>query len=237
MNIIIDQESSPSNNTNTITQSSVIDSILLEKSDDSNISKTNNIDNIYNNDTIENKGNGNSYNNDNETLNFYLNELENKNYKIFDQQKKYNKKVFNQEKNYHKLISTLSDYENRINNTKRIINELAEKNDLLKYKEEINLDGNKEIIPIITIVKETKEIESSIINLILKKYIDNNENKNISENNNEKYDKSLMVKMLKNVIQGNYNVDLYLKNEYKKILKNICDKYNIFGSIIEDAEE
>ena len=46
-----------------------------------------------------------------------------------------------------------------------------------------------------------------------------------------------MVKMLKNVIQGNYNVDLYLKDEYKKILKNICDKYNIFGSIIEDAEE
>jgi len=122
-------------------------------------------------------------------------------------------------------------------NIKIRINKLIEKNNLLKYKEEINLDGNKEIIPIITIVKETKEIESSIINLILKKYIDNNENKNISENNNEKYDKSLMVKMLKNVIQGNYNVDLYLKDEYKKILKNICDKYNIFGSIIEDAEE
>lgn len=238
LNIIIDQESSSSNNTNTITQSSVIDSILLEKSNDSNISKTNNIDNIYNNDTIGNKDNRNVYkNNDNESLNIYLNELENKNNKIFEQQKKYNKNLFNKEKNYHKLISTLSDYENKINNTKKIINELTEKNDLLKYKEEINVDGNKEIIPIIITVKESKEIESSIINLILKNYIDNNANKNFSENNNEKYDKSLMVKMLKNVIQGNYNVDLYLKDEYKKILKNICDKYNIFGSIIEDAEE
>ncbi len=46
-----------------------------------------------------------------------------------------------------------------------------------------------------------------------------------------------MVKMLKNVIQSNHNVDLYLKDEYKKKLKIICDKYNIFGSIIEDVDE
>ena len=46
-----------------------------------------------------------------------------------------------------------------------------------------------------------------------------------------------MIKMLKNVIQSNHNVDLYLKDENKKKLKNICDKYNIFGSIIEDVEE
>jgi len=43
---MIGQESNSSNNTNSITQSLVIDLILLEKSDDSNISKTNNIDNI-----------------------------------------------------------------------------------------------------------------------------------------------------------------------------------------------
>jgi len=49
----------------------------------------------------------------------------------------------------------LSDCENKINNTKKIINELTEKNNLLKYKEEINLDG----IPIITTIKESKEIE------------------------------------------------------------------------------
>jgi len=46
-----------------------------------------------------------------------------------------------------------------------------------------------------------------------------------------------MIKMLKNIIQSNYNVDLFLKDENKKRLKNIFDKYNIFGSIIEDVEE
>ena len=46
-----------------------------------------------------------------------------------------------------------------------------------------------------------------------------------------------MIKMLKNVIQSNYNMDLFLKDENKKRLKNIFDKYNIFGSIIEDVEE
>ena len=55
-------------------------------------------------------------------------------------------------------------------------------------------------------------------------YKDNNK-KNTIENSIEKYDKNI------------YNVDIYLKDEYKQKMKLICDKYKIFGSIIEDIEE
>ena len=81
-------------------------------------------------------------------------------------------------------------------------------------------------------------MENNIINTIMQNYKDNNKNKkNTIENSIEKYDKNLMIKMLKNLIQSNHNVDIYLKDEYKQKLKLICDKYNIFGSIIEDIEE
>ena len=46
-----------------------------------------------------------------------------------------------------------------------------------------------------------------------------------------------MIKILKNIIQSNHNLDSYLDNEYKNKLKYICNKYNIFNSIIEDIEE
>ena len=125
-----------------------------------------------------------------------------------------------------------------MDNTKKIIDKLREKNVTLKNKEKIIVDVNKEIMPIITKVKESKEIEENIINIVLSNYTnENKKNNNFLENNIEKYDKNLMIKMLKNVIQSNHNVDLYLKDENKKRLKNICDKYNIFGSIIEDVEE
>ena len=46
-----------------------------------------------------------------------------------------------------------------------------------------------------------------------------------------------MIKMIKNLLQNNHDIDSYLNDENKKKLKTICDKYNIFGSIIEDIDE
>ena len=243
-NILITQDSSSSKNSNTFTQTSLINSALLEKNDENSISnKSNNNVTINNLDTIQNiLNNKSAYNqdNDNDSLDFYLKELENKKEKIIIEQDKRNKKLFNQDENYNKIYSSLKNYENKIGDTKVVINKIKEKNDLIKFKEEIIYENNKEIIPIISKIKESKEIETNIINSVISNFKNNNtinKNKNCLENNIEKYDKNLMIKMLKNVIQSNNNIDLYLTDENKNKMRYICDKYNIFGSIIEDVEE
>lgn len=241
LNEIIPPESFSSNHSNTITQSSIIDSALIEKNDDDELLNVTYITNLNYNDTIQNTINNKSaYNKDNDidyySLDIYLKEIENKKNKVLNDQRRINRHLFNQEEIYNKLSSTLNNYENKMDNTKKIIDKLREKNVTLKNKEKIIVDVNKEIMPIITKVKESKEIEENIINIVLYTN-ENKKNNNFLENNIEKYDKNLMIKMLKNVIQSNHNVDLYLKDENKKRLKNICDKYNIFGSIIEDVEE
>lgn len=246
LNILITQESSSSKNTNTLTPSSIINSALIENNEDinsKNSSKIITLNNNNNNDTIQNIINNKSaYNKDNENDNvsfdFYLKEIEIKKGKLLSENANKNKILFNQDEKYNKLLSSLNEYNNKIKDAKIIINKLHEKNDLLKYKEEIILQRNKELITIISKVKQAQAIENNIINLILKNYKDCNQNKkNLVESSIEKYDKNLMVKMLKNVIQNNNNVDLYLDDENKKKLKMICDKYNIFGSIIEDVDE
>ena len=245
-------DSSSSKNSKSITQSSIIDSALIENNynninyneyDNSRLNISNKIMNL-NNETIQNTIiRKSAYNDDNEydsfSIELNIKELENKKHKIIKEQHRLNKNLFNQEELYNRLYTTFDNYNNKINNIKNNIIKLKEKNDLLKYKEKMIKDENKDIIPIITKVKETKEIENNIIKLILNKYThDNkNKNKNMHENNIDKYNKNLMIKILKNVIQSNHNIDLYLKNENKKLLKTICDKYNIFGSIIEDNEE
>ena len=246
LNILITQESSSSKNTNTITPSSIINSALIENNEDmnsKNSSKIITLNNNNNNDTIQNIINNKSaYNKDNEndsvSFDFYLKEIEIRKGILLSEHANKNKLLFYQDEKYNKLLSSLNEYDNKIKNAKIIINKLQEKNDLLKYKEEIILERNKELITIISKVKQAQAIENNIINLILKNYKDCNVNKkNVVESSIEKYDKNLMVKMLKNVIQNNYNVDLYLNDENKKKLKMICDKYNIFGSIIEDVDE
>jgi hypothetical protein len=234
LNIIIDQESSSSNSRSTISQISIIDSILVEKNIDNDSTSRAYFINKYNNDTIQNRDYKTIYNDDKD--NCYTNESNNKNMQFLIKEEKRNNMLFKQEEIYNKINSIIKDYENKIIRKKKIINELTEKNDLLKNKEEINLDVKKGIIPIITKVKESKEIEGNIINIILKNYKDNYMNKN-SLDNADKYDKNLMIKMLKNIIQSNNNVDLYLDEESKLMLKKICDKYHIFGSIIEDIDE
>ena len=238
INILITQESSSSKKTNTITQSSIINSALIDKYDniiESKVLRNNNNETIQN--IINNK---NTYNKDNDSFELYMKEIEFRKNIILNEQDKRNIKLLIQEEKYNKLFSTLNDYESKIKITKIEINKIKEKNELLKYKEEIIIDTNKELIPIISKIKESKQIENNIINSIMKNYKDNNKNKNKNktiENNIEKYDKNLMIKMLKNLIQGNNNIDIYLKDEHKQKLKLICDKYNIFGSIIEDIEE
>ena len=237
INILITQESSSSKKTNTITQSSIINSVLIDKYD--NIITENKTIRNNNSETIQNIiNNKNTYNKDNDSFELYMKEIENKKNIILNTQDKRNKKLFCQDEKYNKLFSTLYDYENKIKNTKKEINKIKEENELLKYKEEIIINTNKELIPIISKIKESKQMENNIINTIMQNYKDNNKNKkNTIENSIEKYDKNLMIKMLKNLIQSNHNVDIYLKDEYKQKLKLICDKYNIFGSIIEDIEE
>ena len=237
INILITQESSSSKKTNTITQSSIINSVLIDKYD--NIITENKTIRNNNSETIQNIiNNKNTYNKDNDSFELYIKEIENKKNIILNTQDKRNKKLFYQDEKYNKLFSTLYDYENKIKNTKKEINKIKEENELLKYKEEIIINTNKELIPIISKIKESKQMENNIINTIMQNYKDNNKNKkNTIENSIEKYDKNLMIKMLKNLIQSNHNVDIYLKDEYKQKLKLICDKYNIFGSIIEDIEE
>lgn len=249
LNILITQESSSSKNSNTLSQTSIIDSILIEKNyninnNNNNIEIINSNPNINNSDTIQNIPNilyKNEYNKDNDTdfknSDYYLKVIEKKKNKILEEQNKRNKKLFIQEELQNKLISTVNSYENKIETNKIIVNRLKEKNDLLNYKEEIICNRNKEIIPIISKVKESQEIEASIFNLLLKKNINNIKAKNSLESNIEKYDKNLMIKILKNVIQGQHNIDVFLNDENKKKLNYICEKYNIFGAIIEEIDE
>jgi hypothetical protein len=247
LNILITQESSSSKNSNTLSQTSIIDSILIEKNFNSNNNNSeiiNSIPNINSSDTIQNIPNTlykNEYNKDNDTdfdnSEYYLKIIEKKKNKILEEQSKRNKKLFIQEEIQNKLISAMNSYENKIKTNNIIVNRLKEKNDLLNYKEEIICNMNKEIIPIISKVKESQEIEASIFNLFLKKNINNTKAKNSLESNIEKYDKNLMIKILKNVIQGQHNIDVFLNDENKKKLNYICDKYNIFGAIIEEIDE
>ena len=143
------------------------------------------------------------------------------------------------EENEKKLIKVYKNYEKKIENNKCLIEKMRENIISLNNKENIIIDPNKELTPIITEVKKSKEIENDIIDILLKNNENNeeNKNKNIIENNVQKYNKNLMIKMIKNVIQNNHDIDSYLNDDHKKILKNICNKYNIFGSIIEDLEE
>ena len=237
LNLLISQERSiSSNNSNGISQSSVIDSTLIENNDNNEMMKNINLNSkhiIYNL-----KFNKNMYNKIiHNSPDYYFSEIENKKNKILNMQNQRNKQLFIQEGINNKLISTLKNYETKIYNNKIIVDKLKEKNDLLKYKEEILLDVNKEIIPIISKVKESKDIETNIFNLILFNY--SNKPKNVNKNNNiEKYDKNLMSKIIKNVIQNHQDeYDMYLSEKNRRKLKYICDKYNIFGSIIEEIDE
>ena len=253
INIIMTQDSSSSNSSNTLSHSSAINSTLIERDNNYNYYNNNyNIINNNNNIDIKNKNsnvnsnndtfmynNINKYNRDNDENDIGFIELENKKNNILKIMGKINHKFFNQEVLYNKLKKTLNYYESKINNYKFLINKIKEKNDLLKYKKKIIYNNEKEIIPIIPKIKESKEIENNIINLILKNNRNNemNKNNNNFQNNIQKYNKNLMIKMIKNLIQNNHDIDSYLNDENKKKLKIICDKYNIFGSIIEDIDE
>ena len=249
INIIMTQQSSSSDSrSNTFSHSSAINSTLIEKDNNYSYSITNTSKNIeiknkdlninVNNDTFI-YNNINKYNRDNDELDNAFIELENKKNAIIKSIAKINKKFFNQEEKYNKIKNAFYYYERKINDNKYILHKINEKNDLLKYKNKADFNYEKEIIPIISKIKESKEIENNIINLLLKNYDNNgmNKNNNNFENNIQKYNKNLMIKMIKNIIQNNHDIDSYLDNENKKKLKMICDKYNIFGSIIEDIEE
>ena len=243
INIVMTQGSNSFNSSNTFTQSSIIDSALIENENNINILNNNkklhiNTDLNINSDIFI-YNNINKYNKDNDEIDFYLIELENKKNKILNEQLKNNKKLFNLQENENKLINTLQNYDEKIKNNNFIISQIKEKKDLRKYKEEIVYNTNKKITPLISKIKESKEIENHIINLILKsnENIENNNKNKIIENNIQKYNKNLMIKMLKNAIQSNHDIDLYLNDDKKYKLKNICNKYHIFGSIIEDINE
>ena len=243
INIVMTQGSNSSNSSNTFTQSSIIDSALIENENNINILNNNkklhiNTDLNINSDIFI-YNNINKYNKDNDEIDFYLIELENKKNKILNEQLKNNKKLFNLQENENKIINTLQNYDEKIKNNNFIISQIKEKKDLMKYKEEIVYNTNKKITPLISKIKESKEIENHIINLILKsnENIENNNKNKIIENNIQKYNKNLMIKMLKNAIQSNHDIDLYLNDDKKYKLKNICNKYHIFGSIIEDINE
>ncbi len=245
INVIMTQESSSSKISNSnISQSSIIDSALIEKEQEKenyltkmNLNKSLSI-NIDINDDIFSYIKNNE-NKDNEEINFYLNEIEKKKNRIFKEQIKKSEILFQMEENEKKLIKVCKNYEKKIENNKCLIEKMRENIISLNNKENIIIDSNKELTPIITEVKKSKEIENDIIDILLKnnENIEENKNKNIIENNLQKYNKNLMIKMIKNVIQNNHDIDSYLNDEHKKILKNICNKYNIFGSIIEDVEE
>ena len=243
INIVMTQGSNSSNTSNTFIQSSIIDSALIENENNIDILNNNkklhiNTDLNINSDIFI-YNNINKYNKDNDEIDFYLIELENKKNKILNEKLKNNKKLFNLQENENKIINTLQNYDEKIKNKNFIISQIKEKKNLMKYKEEIVYNANKKITPLISKIKESKEIENHIINLILKSNENNEDNKKnkIIESNIQKYNKNLMIKMLKNAIQSNRDIDLYLNDDKKNKLKNICDKYHIFGSIIEDINE
>jgi len=246
INLMMTRNSSSSKSLNTITSSSIINSVLIEKDNNYNniINNNNDIENKElnnlnnNNNDIFIYNNVNKYNSDNDDFDNYLIEIKNKKNRLFKNQEKINKILFNQEEIYNKIKNTLNDYQNKINNNKSIIIQIKYNNIVLDFKNKLFCNNNKRIIPIISKVKESKEIENNIINLIL----NNNGNSQTIKNNNienyiQKYNKNLMIKILKNIIQNNHNIDIYLGDEYNNKLKYICNKYNIFSSIIEENEE
>jgi len=247
INFLMTQESNSSISCNNITNSSIINSALIEENNNYNniIDNINDIDNKQINKININSNNNtfiynsiNKYNRDNDEIDNYLIEIENKKRRLFQNQEKINKLIFNQGEIYDKLKIILNNYQNKINNNKSIINQIKYNNIFLDSKRKLICDSNKIMIPIISKVKESKEIENNIINLILK----NNRNSqviknNTIENNIQKYHKNLMIKIIKNLIQNNHNLDSYFNDEYNNKLKYICNKYSIFNSIIEDMEE
>ena len=243
LNEIMTQESSSSKTSNTLSNSSVINSILIDNNNYNIINNNNEIKNKNLNINVNNDtfiyNNFNKYNRDNDEIDNLLIELENKKNKILKAQEKINNIFFNQEETFNSLKNTLNNYEYKNQNNKFIINKFKEKNELLKFKKKVICNNNKEIIPLISKIKESKEIENNIINLILKNKGNNEvlKNNNIIENNIQKYNKNLMIKVIKNIIQNNQNIDIYLNEENKNKLKYICNKYNIFGTIIEENEE
>lgn len=254
LNVMVTQETSSSNKSNSITQSSIINSVLIEKDNktwennlDIDYNKKNmniiiDVNNINNNNTdeyININTNENKYNDDNDDIDYYLLEIANKKDRIIKEQEKINRKLFIQDQKYKRVIRSINNYENKIKDCNFIIERIKEKNDKLKFKDDYVFNKNKEIIPILSKVKESKEMENDIFNLILK---NREKNDSVLKKNNfiekaiEKYNNNLMVKMIKNVIQNNHNVDIFLNKEQKSKLKNICDKYYIFSPIIEEGE-
>ena len=256
LNLMVTQETSSSNKSNSVSQSSIINSALIEK--DNNtwennldfeynrknmniIIDVNNINNINNtNDEYINiNTNENKYNDDNVDIDYFIIDIVNKKNKIFKEQEKTNRKLFFQDQKYKRVVKSINNYENKIKDCKFIINRIKDKNDILKIKEEFIYNKNKEMMPILSKVKESKEIENDIFNLILKNKEKNDpvlKKNSFIEKAIEKYNKNLMVKMIKNVIQNNKNVDSFLNNEQKSKLKKICDKYYVFSPIIEEAD-
>ena len=221
INYMITSESSSSKNSNSNSQSSIIDSAFIEKNDNNNFeyNEFNNNSNLNNNDDFINRIiNNNAYNKDNDDNDYILIDIEMKINKILKEQDKMNRKLFNQEQLYNKLYNSLKTYENKIKNNQFIIDKFKEKIDILKNKESI-YNINCEIIPLITKVKESKDIENDIFNLILKNNNNNNniiKKNNTIENNIEKYNRNLMIKIIKNVIQNNHNIDKLLNEDKKK---------------------
>ena len=252
INIMVTQETSSSNKSNSVTQSSLINSVLIEKDNKTgennlefdykkNMNIIIDVNNINNNhdEYININTNENKYNDDNDDIDYYILEIVNKKNRIFKEHEKTNRKLFIQDQKYKRVVRSINNYENKIKDCKFIINRIKDKTDILKFKDDFIYNKNKEIIPIISKVKESKEIENDIFNLILKNREKNDaifKKNNFIEKAIEKYNKNLMVKMIKNVIQNNQNVDVFLNKEQKSKLKNICNKYYIFSPIIEEAD-
>ena len=254
LKVMVTQETSSSNKSNSITQSSLINSVLIEKDNKTgennlefdykkNMNIIIDVNNINNNNdeyiNININTNENKYNDDNEDIDYYILEIDNKKNRILKEHEKTNRKLFIQDQKFKRVVRSINNYENKIKDCKFIINRIKDKTDILKFKDDFIYNKNKEIIPIISKVKESKEIENDIFHLILK---NREKNDSVLKKNNfiekaiEKYNKNLMIKMIKNVIQNNQNVDVFLNKEQKSKLKNICDKYYIFSPIIEESD-
>lgn len=240
INFAMTQDSSWSRTSNTITQSSIIDSDLIEKDNNSDKINGNELNKDINKNLL-------TYNSDHKIRNnkdiddIYYNvlQLEKRKNKLLNRFISNNKQLFYLQEKEKKLINVFNNYNNKINNYTFIINQLKTKIDLLQYKEGIIYRSNKDIIPLISKVKESKSIENNIINLIVKNNEKIKENKcnNLIDNNIKKYHKNLMIKALKNIIQSNQDIDSYLNDENRNKLKIICNKYHIFSSIIEETED
>ena len=249
INLLMAQDSSSSKTSNSVTHTSLIDSTLLENG---NFKIINNFDSISTKNKNKKNKENNKYNIDNEDIFIYNNinkynrdtddvendliKIENKKNRILKEMERQNKIFFEQEGGCVRLRGVVKNYGTKIENCKYIIEKLRDKNEKIKYKEEIVYNINKDLIEIITKVKESKEIENNIMNLMLKKEINKEKPINVIENNIKKYYKNIMIKIIKNALQNNYNVEQYLTKENNEKLKQICEKYNIFGSIIEENE-